>query len=92
MTSCEVYQEIRKEKKEGRKPGIILFVTPRDCCIQTRLVAWPLHGIWAKCGVWTGYGQRQYTPSRRQVSAMGLRSLWYPYPSLHVLSLASACN
>jgi len=27
-----------------------------------------------------------------RLPAMRLRSLWYPYPSLHVLSLASACK
>jgi len=43
-------------------------------------------------GVWTGGSQRQCTPSRQQVARDETEGpprvrVWYPYPSLHVLSL-----
>jgi len=59
---------------------IILFlsVTLRDRCRQIRLKTWQ------KTGAWTGCGQRQRAQADNRLPVMRLRSLGYPYPSLHV--------
>jgi len=65
---------------------------PRDCCIQTRLAAWPYYGqlvtlcIWASVVSGLAADSDSVPQADNRLPAMRLRSLWYPYPSLHVLS------
>ncbi len=55
-------------------------------------------GILSKCGVWTGCGQRQCTPSRQQVARNETEEPLLPYPPLHFLfslqigKVSAACS
>jgi len=76
------------------KKNTFMLVTLRDCCTPNRLVAWPWLTITtnAVCGLTADSDSVHQADNR--LPTMRLRSLWYPYPSLHILSprAASACK
>jgi len=53
---------------------------------------WLQHLFSMACGLAADRDTASVHQADNRLPMMRLRSLWYPYPSLHILSLASACK